>query len=194
MALFSSGTFRLYFGARDENEQQDPQAHFPTEQHMKSVSVLITTLLLILLGVVIATDVEDGWFGAGDDGALGATAPHAAGSLALTGYENGNRGLTEGELRGIIREELAAYSAGITTGRTLNNRGSDAGRPGAPPGSKEFERIDQQVDEYISMGAISDAEMAALHEELGRLDAAARRQLLGKIVRAMNSGALKGNL
>jgi len=163
---------------------------------MKSARVLGTLLLLTvtLLAIVIATDVEDGWFGAGDDGALGATAPDAAASQALTGYETGNRGLTEGELRRIIREELAAYPAATTAAQSPNYPGGDAARPGAPPGSREFERIDQQVDEYIRAGAISDAEMVKLQEELGQLDPAARRQLLGKIVRAMNSGALKGNL
>lgn len=163
---------------------------------MKSARVLGTLLLLTvaLLAIVIATDVENGWFGVADDGALVAAAPREAAAQAAAGYENGNRSLTEDELRRIIREELAAYHAGITTARTPNNPGNDAGRPGAPPGSREFEQIDQRVDEYIRAGAISDAEMAALHEELGRLDPAARHQLLGKIVRAINSGALKGNL
>ena len=163
---------------------------------MNSARVLGTLLLLTvtLLAIVIATDVENGWFGIADDQAIAATATREAGSQAVIGYANGNRSLTEDELRRIIREELAAYPAGITTARTANYPGGDAARSGAPPGSREFERIDQQVDEYIRVGAISDGEMAALYEELGQLDPAARRQLLGKIVRAMNSGALNGNL
>jgi hypothetical protein len=163
---------------------------------MKSARVLGALLLLTttLLAIVIATDVENGWFGVADETGLAAAAPRSAISQAGKGYGSDNRCLTEDELRRIVREELAAYPAAINVARAQNNPGGDARGPGAPPGSKEFERIDQQVDEYIRAGAISNAEMAALQEELGRLDPAARRQLLGKIVRAMNSGALKGNL
>lgn len=163
---------------------------------MKSARVLGILLVLAatLLAIVIATDVENGWFGIADDGALAAEAPRNAAAQAGTGYGSGNRCLTEDELRRIVREELAAFPAATHAARTPDNPGSETRGPGAPPGSREFERIDQRVDEYIRAGAISDAEMAALHEELGRLDPAARRQLLGKIVRAMNSGALKGNL
>lgn len=163
---------------------------------MSSARVLSFLLLLTaaLLGVVIATDVEDRWFGTADGAALAAAAPRGTTFPAGVGAEGSDRCLSEAELRRIVREELAAYPAAITAAGTPDNPAGDTWRPGAPPGSKEFERIDQQVDEYIRVGAISDGEMAALQEELGRLDPAARRQLLGKIVRAMNSGKLKGNL
>lgn len=163
---------------------------------MKSARVLGTLLLLTaaLLGTVIATDVEDRWLGTADGAALATTTPRGTTFPAGIGAEGSDRCLSEAELRRIVREELAAFPAAITAARTPDSPGGDARYPSAPPGSKEFERIDQQVDEYIRAGAISDGEMAALHEELGRLDPAARRQLLGKIVRAMNSGALKGNL
>jgi len=163
---------------------------------MKSAPVLGTLLLLTvtLLAIVIATDVEDGWFSIARDGEVAAAAPRETALQAVTAYESSNRCLTEDDLRRIVREELAAHPAGTNVAGTPGNPGGDAGRPAALPGSMEFERIDRQVDEYIRAGAISDAEMSALQEELARLDPAARRQLLGKIVRAMNSGALKGNL
>jgi hypothetical protein len=151
-------------------------------------------LAVALLATVIATDVEDDWFGTADDAAIATAAPRGTTFPAGVGTEGSERCVNEAELRRIVREELAASPAAIATTPPPDNRADDTRHPGAQPAGRDFEQLDQQVDEYIRVGAISDAEMAALQEELVRLDPAARRQLLGKIVRAMNSGALKGNL
>jgi hypothetical protein len=50
------------------------------------------------------------------------------------------------------------------------------------------------VDDYIQTGVISESEMARLQSDIARLDPAARRAAMQKLVRALNSGALDGRL
>jgi hypothetical protein len=163
---------------------------------MKSVPVLGTLLMLalVLLATVIVTDVEEGWLAAVDHSRSVAAPPHAAPLPVGMGSQDGRRCLDVAELRRIIREELAAQPTATTVARSPDSPGLDPAPPGEPRATRQLELVNRQVDDYIRAGAISEVQMADLQDEIARLDPAARREVLGKIARAMNSGALAGNL
>lgn len=102
--------------------------------------------------------------------------------------------IDEDRLRRIIREELvvqlgnqpsspptAAHSAAVTS---------------ADPVEMEARRkqLSQQLEYYVSVGSISDAEMQRLQIDIARLDAAGRTEMLRELTRALNSGRLEGQL
>jgi hypothetical protein len=98
----------------------------------------------------------------------------------------------EDRLRTIMREELAALqlqpktqSAPSVSGVHPRNELEDERRQ---------QRVAQQIDAYASVGSITDQEMELLQVEIAQLDAASRKQMMSKLIRALNSGELKGRL
>lgn len=162
---------------------------------MKSVWILsmLLSLSVAMLATVILTDVEDGWFGSrsaestASVDSLTPGLPTAVTSMPVATC------MDEAVLRQILRQELTAYSPAITVTQREDVPSVDPRGQGQPLNSAEFARIDQQTDLYISAGAISDAQMEKLQDELSRLDPVARREILSKITKAINSGALAGH-
>ncbi len=102
-------------------------------------------------------------------------------------------------LRGIVKEELDF--ALITLSKPQTPRLATTAPALArveeqadPEYQYQLEVMSAEIDNYVSRGSISDAEMADLHMQLARLDDNDRKQMMRKLVRAMNSGGLKGRL
>jgi hypothetical protein len=122
----------------------------------------------------------------GDERAPAAAAPLATNPIAVAASPFAD----EDRLRVIIREELAAQ-------RTMQSGG-----PAPPPVAARDEvsnrllqeRVSQQIDAYQAAGAITDAQMQELHVQIAQLDAAGRKRMLSKLIRAMNAGDIKGRL
>jgi hypothetical protein len=152
--------------------------------------ILQIAAIALGLGVVAAAASGRlaGWFaGPGEVRLAGAvSAPTSPAAM-----EDG-RCLDEAELRRVIREELVAAAAASVPAQ--GSPASAAGSPAPTASADQVEFVNQQVDEYIRAGLISDSEMARLQSDIAKLDPAARRAALQKLVRALNTGALDGRL
>jgi hypothetical protein len=159
---------------------------------MRSVTPVVMLVLGLALGVIGATSRSAGWFADPDVAPRGAARTTEAG--IASGAPQSQRCPDEEQLRLVIREELAAAAGSL--GSEPGSRPADAG-PGPTATSDaraSVALVDRQVDDYIRAGAISQVEMAALQGEIAKLDPAAQRAAIAKLVRAINSGALAGNL
>ena len=97
-------------------------------------------------------------------------------------------------LRKIVREELSAqleaYAAQQAAASAIE----------VPDPAVEAERrnqrelVEQELEHYINQGTISDLEMQHLELEIAKLDKDGQREMLSRLVRAMNSGELNGRL
>lgn len=94
----------------------------------------------------------------------------------------------EDRLRAVIREELAHLDVQ-----------RDAPPPVAPrPRARAVDLqqravVEQQIENYRGT-AISDAQMQDLQADIAQLDDATRKQMMSKLIRALNSGDIKGRL
>lgn len=159
---------------------------------MKPVALMVAFALGLGLGALgasarlsrISTDQAEA-------PAAASTAP--AGAIA-TGTPASHTCPDEAQLRRVVREELvAAQAASVLAQGAAANVGEPGSAVQASP-LEEVERVNRRVDDYIRAGAISEAEMARLQSEIGKLDPAARRAAMQRLVRALNSGALDGRL
>jgi hypothetical protein len=98
----------------------------------------------------------------------------------------------EETLRRIIREELSARLA--TSPGSADTSGSAAAPDPShsADNSRQLAAVSEQLDQHIAAGSISDADMAALQMEIGKLDKNGQRHVLSKLMKALNSGALQG--
>ena len=153
---------------------------------LTGLSMVQTVLLLVLTVKLVYTG----------EGQAAATAPQlpaasvTAKSDEVTSIRD--RGLDEERLRQIVREELAAHSS-------RSSRQDPATAPDARPSDatgdpSQREHVEQQIDYYVGLGQISDNDMQRLQAGIVKLDIGARRQMMSKLVRALNSGELKGRL
>lgn len=107
--------------------------------------------------------------------------------------------LVQSKLRVIVRDELAAAHAAYFPAQYPQR---DRAEPESEHDGGEKAREDQQqleivsgdIDYYVSQGSISEAEMAALQIQLAKLDLSGRKQMMRKLLGALNSGALAGRL
>ena len=101
----------------------------------------------------------------------------------------------EARLRQIIREELSAQLA-ATPAAAGGTRVALA--PAAPRDARkdrlQRERVEQAIDHYRSVGAITDPQMAALQDDIAQLDPDSRREMLSKLSRAMNAQEITGRM
>jgi hypothetical protein len=56
------------------------------------------------------------------------------------------------------------------------------------------EAIAQQIETYRATGTITDAQMQELQADIAKLDEASRKQMMSRLLRALNSGDIKGRL
>jgi hypothetical protein len=104
------------------------------------------------------------------------------------------RDADEARLRSIIREELARQPQ-----VQANRHDTPASAVVTPPRTESMDRhqqelVAQQIETYKSMGSITSQQMENLQVQIAQLDEASRRQMLGKLIRALNSGDIKGRL
>ena len=57
---------------------------------------------------------------------------------------------------------------------------------------RQRETVAQQIEMYRGIGAIDDAQMTELQEQIATLDDDGRKQVMSKLMRAMNAGEIKG--
>ena len=107
---------------------------------------------------------------------------------------SGNELLAEHRLRQIIQEELRSHLADMELNGSQQEAQLPTGREvdgAVVAAQRDF--VLEQLDYYSSIGSISSAEMAQLQMEI-KLDARGRTEMMSRLNRALNSGALKGNL
>jgi hypothetical protein len=159
---------------------------------MKVLLVLGALLLAVIVAVMIGNAVNDNTGArvgfAGERVATADPPSHA-------GAKEGTSCADEQQLRRIIREELAAQLT--TNAASVIPQGTDSDSPAArsreADNSRQLASVSEQLDQYILAGSISPAEMAVLQIEMGKLDKTGQHEMLKKLMRAMNSGALAGN-
>ena len=108
---------------------------------------------------------------------------------------SGNELLAEHRLRQIIQEELRSHLADMELNGSQQEAQLPTGREvdgAVVAAQRDF--VLEQLDYYSSVGSISSAEMAQLQMEIAKLDARGRTEMMSRLNRALNSGALKGNL
>ena len=100
----------------------------------------------------------------------------------------------EERLRRIIRQELSAQL------QTQQQPGElpDPSIARAPADQADYEyqrdQVVRQIDYYRSIGSISQAQMQSLQSDIAYLDPQDRQRMLNRLVQAMNSGEIDGNL
>lgn len=105
----------------------------------------------------------------------------------------------EQRLRKVIREELARLQSRSDTAASevrpalAAHAGNDSARDDSA-NRYAREAIAQQIETYRAMGSISDAQMLELQAAIAKLDEASRKQMMSRLVRALNAGDLKGRL
>ena len=102
--------------------------------------------------------------------------------------------LDAGQLRQIIREELLAHLDSQPAPVDQAVSATAASSTDTAEYQRRREQVVQQLDYYSSVGSISDADMQILQVDIAKLDRAGRREMLGKLTRAMNAGELEGRL
>ncbi len=160
---------------------------------MKPLHVLVALLFLALvIGVIgVVTTRSDKTLAKSSDGSAVAARANVQAELSSDGDHPCPDEL---QLRRIIREELAVLPAAVLARQTPQDANAASRSLTEGAGFNQSEFVNRQIDDYIRAGTISESEMAALQGEIGRLDVAGRRQALGVLVRAINSGILEGRL
>lgn len=155
---------------------------------MKPIPLIAAVVLGLGVVAAAASGRLAGWLSGPADARLTGAVPSTESASATAGC------LDEAEMRRVIREELAAIAATATPAPRSPSTGPAEPSPVPVASAAQVARVDQRVDEYIRSGVISDAEMARLQSEIATLDPAARRAVMQRLVRALNSGALDGRL
>ena len=157
--------------------------------------VLITLSLLQTFGIVLLVVHAFGDPGQlGPEQRLGNSASPAISEPDTPGRAQGSAPLGDEEhLRNIIREELAQLRVRPTQA-TNGSAKLSARSHDDPAAHSQQELIAQQIETYKAVASITDEQMQELQTGIAQLDAAGRRQMMGKLVQALNSGELKGRL
>ena len=115
-------------------------------------------------------------------------------SQSLRDAPNGNALLAdEKRLRKIVREELAR----LQTQPNMPSSASAAHRVDAGDEPADFQQqqlIAQQIEAYRAVGSITDQQMHELQVDIAQLDEKSRREMMSRLIQALNSGELKGRL
>jgi hypothetical protein len=160
---------------------------------MKTLTVLVIAQLLIvvvLLVKVVSLDnrlplptVEQP-----------STASNNTVFMPETGGQITTAPIREDQLRGIIREELAAQLEAGATGLASTTPKSAPDPGDAVNYQYEKEMLAQSLEYYADIGQITNAEMASLQTQIAGLRDEDRRQVLGQQARMLETGAIDGRL
>lgn len=102
--------------------------------------------------------------------------------------------IDEDRLRQIIREELIVQFENHALSQPQASRSAAAAPLDPAEMAERREQLSQQLQYYVSVGRISDAEMQRLQIDIAKLDAKGRTEMLSELTRALNSGRLEGQL
>jgi hypothetical protein len=98
----------------------------------------------------------------------------------------------EDRLRQIIREELSTQLADLPRRDQPRDAAFATNSMSQAEMESQRELVSQQLEYYSSVGRISELEMQQLQIEIAKLDEAGRKEVLGELMRALNSGRLEG--
>jgi len=162
---------------------------------MKTLTILgflQTAILLILLGKIVLFEKETTVAGHAEQSTL------VSDDLTNTQSQSYSNDTylypDEDRLRQIIREELAAQPDGKFGPAKQMDAVYASTSTDKVENQYQREQVAQQLNYYTSVGSISDADMQKLQMEMAKLNEAGRKEMLGKLTRALNSGELKGRL
>jgi hypothetical protein len=96
----------------------------------------------------------------------------------------------EARLRNVIREELTRLQAQPLQRTRL----PATGRARAESDARLSQELAQQIQTYRAIGTITDEQMQELQTGIVQLNPSSRRELMSKLVQALNSGEMKGRL
>lgn len=100
----------------------------------------------------------------------------------------------EDQLRRVVREELAAWGASIAVDRSAATPTPYSSAASIADQRAQLALVSGQLEQYRGQGFMSPAEMGSFQEELARLEPSVRKQVLSRLVRAMNAGEIRGEL
>ena len=101
----------------------------------------------------------------------------------------------EGRMYQIIQEELQSHLGQMDLNGSQEEAQIPAGREAdGAVAAAQRDFVLGKLDYYSSVGSISSAEMAQLQMEIAKLDESGRTEMMSRLNRPLNSGALKGNL
>ena len=102
--------------------------------------------------------------------------------------------MDDNQLRQIIREELGALLDSKSGPETEKDAVVASNAIDNTEIQYQRELVAQQLDYHTSVGSISDTDMQKLQGEIAKLDEAGRKEMLSKLIQALNSGGLDGRL
>lgn len=160
-------------------------------------ALLLLSLVQTVCIVFLIFKVVDGGNVADIPAQAAQTAPALENSANLPAQDHSTgayRFPDESRLRQIIREELEFHSS-IVAGADAQAGSPATSRPRNEAEDRyQKEYVDQQIAYYKSVGAITNEEMQDLQREIARLNKADQKEVLSKLMRALNSGEIKGQL
>jgi hypothetical protein len=102
------------------------------------------------------------------------------------------------QLRNIVREELATALSTFTPASPTHTvtvaHPTDSSSKQAPDYQYPLAVVASEIDYHVSQGFISGPAMIDLQKQFATLDQSGRKQMMRKLVKALNSGDLKGQL
>lgn len=102
--------------------------------------------------------------------------------------------LNESQIRQIIRTELTAALTGNHHNEVSQHQQKEVNTNDSDKYVQAKAVVSQEIDYFIANGEISHVEMSNLQAKIARLDSKGRKQMFGKLMSAMNSGQLEGQL
>jgi hypothetical protein len=116
--------------------------------------------------------------------------PSTSSAAAISSASSASN-VSEERLRTIVREELARLQSRVQG----NASSSLQAQPRSPSVDvHQREAVEQQIEAYRGAGAVTDAQMQELLSDIAQLDDASRKQMMSKLIRALNSGEIQGRL
>jgi hypothetical protein len=162
---------------------------------MKSLFVLLlvqTTIMFLLFGKLVANEEQTVRVARFEQQKAVTGTSHVKPADHCVAGDS--RNLDETQLRRIVREELEAH---WTTFSVMPTQVLSAAMPEAIDEAENRYQMDfvaEKVGYFQSVGDISDVEMQGLLTEIAKLDKAGQQEMLGRLVRALNAGEIRGLL
>ncbi len=120
------------------------------------------------------------------DTAAGEVAPASESRPVAAAAPAISSSITVGDVRAILREELAALKPALAEGAPA----PDPSPPRTAQTDRAYLDVQQSTRRLIAKGSATEAEMAALEMQIADLPAEQRRQALSAISRAVSNGTL----
>lgn len=100
----------------------------------------------------------------------------------------------ETRLRQIIREELEAYAALDANSSKRPDSYAETTTRNNAEYRYQKEYVERQIAYFKSLGEISNSDMQEMQREIVKLNTSDRQEMLNKLIQALNSGEIKGQL